>query len=62
MLTLWDAKYLSGFEAQLESGVSTIARDPYTIMAAEYNDKTLQGFPANILGRLTGVKELPVYQ
>ena len=61
-LTEQDAKYLSGFEAQLESGVSTIARDPYTIMAAEYNDKTLQGFPANILGRLTGVKELPVSQ
>ncbi len=57
-----DRKYLSGFSAQLESGVSTIARDPYTTLAEEFNTVVLQRFPANVLHDLTGVEELPVYQ
>lgn len=57
-----DRKYLSGFSAQLESGVDTIARDPYTALAEEFNTKTMRAFPAKILGPLTGVRELPVYQ
>lgn len=57
-----DARYLSNFETQIESGVDTISRDPYTAAARRFNEETLGGFPARILGALTGVKELPVYQ
>lgn len=57
-----DAKYVANFEAQIESGVDTIARDPYTVAAREFNEQTLGAFPASVLGVLTGVRTLPVYQ
>lgn len=57
-----DARYLSGFRTQLLSGQDTIARDPYTTAARTYNETVLGSFPARVLGPLTGVKKLPVYQ
>lgn len=61
-VTTQDAQYLAGFEAQLESGVDTIARDPYTALAQKFNNETLRGFPASFLSKLTGVGPLPIYE
>lgn len=57
-----DARYVSGFAAELESIALTIAADPYTQLARTFNQKTLGAFPASVLGPLTGVRALPVYQ
>lgn len=61
-LTQEDARYLSGFRAQLDSLESTISRDRYNKLAEEYNEKVLGAFPARWLGSLTGIRELPVYR
>ncbi len=60
-LTEQDAKYLAGFRQELDSRAFSIAHDPYTAMAQEFNTVTLTAFPANILHTLTGVDPLPVY-
>ena len=57
-----DAKYVSGFRAQLDSLEFTIAHDPYNNLAEEFNTRVLGGFPASLIGPLTGVKELPIYR
>lgn len=61
-LTQEDARYVSGFRAQLDSLESTISRDRYNKLAKEYNEKVLGAFPARWLGSLTGIRELPVYR
>ena len=53
---------LSDLEATLDSIALRIRRDPYTDLAQTFNTKTLAAFPANVLGGLTGVKPLTVYQ
>lgn len=57
-----DRGYLSGFQTQLDSIAFTISHDPYTAAAAEFNNKTLRTFPANLLKTVAGVDELPVYR
>ena len=61
-LTAQDAQYVSGFKAQLESLEFTIAHDDYNQMAKRYNEENAGSFPANILGPLTGVGPLPIYE
>ncbi len=61
-LTAQDAKYVSGFQAQLESLDFTIAHDDYNQMARRYNEEDLGSFPANVLAPLTGVGPLPIYE
>ena len=56
------SKYISNFRAQLKSIENTLSRDPYTAAAKEFNETTLGSFPASVLGPLTGIRELPVYQ
>lgn len=56
-----EAKYLSGFQAQLKSIENTLSHDPYNALAEEFNNTTLGSFPASLLGPLTGVRDLPVY-
>ena len=53
---------LSDLKATLASISDKIRRDPYTDLAWTFNHKTLSAFPANVLGGLTGVKPLPIYQ
>ena len=60
-LTEKDAEYVSGFQAQLRSVEDTLSRDPYNELAEQFNTETLGGFPASVLGKLTGVDALPVY-
>lgn len=57
-----DRGYLSGFQTQLDSLAFTISHDPYNAAAAEFNNKTLGTFPANVLKTVAGVSELPVYR
>ena len=53
---------LADLKATLASISIKISRDPYTDLAWTFNYKTLSAFPANVLGGLTGVKPLPIYQ
>ena len=53
---------LSDLKATLTSIAMKISRDPYTDLAWTFDHKTLSAFPANVLGGLTGVKPLPIYQ
>ena len=53
---------LSDLKATLDSIALRIRRDPYTGLAQDFNTKTLAAFPANVLGGLTGVRPLTVYQ
>lgn len=57
-----DRGYVSDLRAELASLELTISRDPYNDLAEDFNQKTLAGFPANILGGLTGIKPLNVYR
>lgn len=61
-LTDKDRGYVSDLRSELLSVELTISRDPYNLMAEEFNDKTLSAFPANILHTITGVKPLAVYR
>ena len=55
-------KDLSDLKNTLASISDKVRRDPYTDLAQTFNTKTLAAFPANVLGGLTGIKPLPVYQ
>ncbi|MCI8594204.1 MAG: hypothetical protein HFF09_02985 [Oscillospiraceae bacterium] len=57
-----DADYVSSFKSQLESIGYTIGRDPYTAAAGNFNDNVLGRFPASVLGPLTGVRPLEVFE
>lgn len=43
------------------SANDTISHDPYNVVAAEFNE-TLSGFPAKLIGMLTGVKPLDFFR
>ena len=57
-----DAKYVSGFRAELDSRAGAIARDPYFDQAIRFNTETLAAFPASLARTLKMVEPLPVYQ
>ncbi len=57
-----DAKYVSGFQAELTSRTLTIAKDPYHQRALEFNNDTLGAFPANLLKHVAFVEALPIYR
>lgn len=44
-----DAKYVSGFTAELQSRTLSIAKDPYNAQALDFNNHVLGTFPANLL-------------
>ena len=57
-----DADYVRSFQSQLESYDLIIARNGYNDAARSFNEKVLGTFPANLLGRLTGIHPLEVYE
>ena len=56
-----DERYPARLYTDFTSRGSTISHDPYHQVAATFNE-ALTGFPANILGRLTGVTALPAFR
>lgn len=56
-----DSAYLAGFEVDLDSYLDTISRDPYNQLARQFNEETLDKFPANVLGFLTGIRPLETF-
>ena len=56
-----DARYPQRLYTEFRARGDTISRDPYNQGAADFN-RTLAGFPAGILGRLTGVRPLELFQ
>ena len=59
-LTEKDAPYPQRLYTDFLSRGETISHDPYNSLAADFNE-ALKEFPANILSRLTGVKELELF-
>ena len=57
-----DQDYVSAFQSQLESYDLIIARNGYNDAARSFNEKVLGTFPANLLGGLTGIHPLEVYE
>lgn len=56
-----DAKYPQRLYADFRSRGDTISHDPYNTAAAGFND-ILSRFPAGVLGGLTGVQPLELFQ
>ncbi len=56
-----DAQYVRGFRADLAARADTIARDPYSQQAETFNQTVLGAFPANLLSRITFVREAEVF-
>jgi len=56
-----DTEYMIGFKATLVSRSNTIARDPYNQMVEEYN-QVLESFPANLLSKITGIKQAESFE
>ena len=61
-LSQQDAKYRARLGDDFRSRDATISHDAYNRLAAEFNEKTLGVFPANVLGAATGVKPLELYR
>lgn len=61
-LSQQDAKYRARLGDDFRSRDATISHDGYNRLAAEFNEKTLGVFPANVLGTATGVKPLELYR
>ena len=61
-LTEQDANYVTAFRSQLESYDMVIARNGYNDAARTFNEAVLGVFPANLLGGLTGIRPLEVYE
>ena len=57
-----DAKYVSGFTAELQSRTLSIAKDPYNAQALDFNNHVLGTFPANLLRHVAFVSPLPTYR
>jgi hypothetical protein len=60
-LSAQDERYPQKIYTEFQSRGDTISHDPYNQTAAEFNGK-LSAFPANVLGGLTGVKSLELFQ
>ena len=60
-LTAEDAAYCESMRKSFDSHATTMQRDPYNAMAAEFNEKTLGTFPASVLGPLTGVRPVALF-
>lgn len=56
----YDANYHSKLVVNIDSYYRIISSDPYNQYAARYN-QSLKAFPANMLARMTGNKELELY-
>lgn len=56
-----DAEYIQGFRTDLAARADTIARDPYNERAEEFNSRVLGAFPANLLSRITFVREAQIF-
>lgn len=56
-----DARYPQRLYTDFRSRGDTISHDPYNRAAAAFND-TLSGFPAGLLGGLTGVRPLELFE
>ncbi|MEG2421270.1 MAG: hypothetical protein RSB55_06940 [Oscillospiraceae bacterium] len=54
-----DAGYVRDFSTELASQMAIVSHCEYDDLAAAYNRDVLGSFPANVLGKLTGVKPLP---
>lgn len=61
-LTQQDAGYVRTFLSQLDSYDAVIARNGYNAAARAFNEEVLGRFPANVLGPLTGVRPLEVFE
>ncbi len=60
-LSAQDEKYPQRIYTEFRSRGDTISHDPYNKVAADFNKK-LSAFPAGLLGGLTGVKPLELFQ
>lgn len=56
-----DSRYLRSIYADLNSRNDTIRHDPYNQLAAQFNAE-LDGFPAKLLGPLTGIRPLELFR
>ena len=56
-----DAKYPQRLYTDFRSRGDTISHDPYNGAAADFN-RTLSAFPAGLLGKLTGVRPLELFE
>ena len=56
-----DARYPQRLYTDFRARGDTISHDPYNQVASAFN-KTLAGFPAGVLGGLTGVRPLALYE
>lgn len=60
-LTEQDARYPQKLYTDFRSRGETISHDPYNQAAAAFN-RTLSGFPAGLLGGLTGIRPLELFE
>ena len=61
-LSQQDADYVASFRSQLESYDIVIVRNGYNDAARRFNEDILGRFPAKVLGSLTGIQPLEVYE
>lgn len=61
-LTDKDAAYVEGFWTDFTAAAHRMSYDDYNAHAVAFNENILGRFPANALGKLTGVKALPVFE
>ncbi|MEG0597131.1 MAG: hypothetical protein RR502_03700 [Oscillospiraceae bacterium] len=54
-----DAGYVRDFSVEVASQMAIVSHCAYESLAAAYNSDVLGGFPANVLGKLTGITPLP---
>ncbi|MEG2989569.1 MAG: hypothetical protein RR807_09210, partial [Oscillospiraceae bacterium] len=54
-----DAGYVRDFSVEVASQMAIISHSEYGVLSAAYNSDVLGGFPANVLGKLTGITPLP---
>lgn len=57
-----DLGYVEGFWTDFVAAAHRMSYDDYNAHAVSFNEKILGRFPGNVLGGLTGVKELPVFE
>lgn len=57
-----DAQYVRGFRTDLNARADTIARDGYNGLADQFNTQVLGSFPANILSKLTFVRQAEAFR
>ena len=57
-----DARYVMGFRDELAAKADTISRDHYNEQVDIFNGYDLGRFPANVLGRITFVREAEAFR